>query len=93
MMNNDHVRELAAAFADRVRSLVAESSSRDPDPLAAQVDAVYELALNRQPAEEERNVGIKALNTLQAEWQGDERAALTSYCHIIVNSASFLYID
>ncbi|MCA9008559.1 MAG: PSD1 domain-containing protein [Planctomycetaceae bacterium] len=93
MMNNDHVRELAAAFADRVRSLVAESSSRDPDPLAAQVDAVYELALNRQPAEEERNAGIKALNTLQAEWLGDERAALTSYCHIIFNSASFLYID
>lgn len=93
MLNNDHVRELAAAFADRVQSIVDESSPRDPDRCATQIDTVYKLALNRQPSDEERCVGIEALHTLQAEWQGDEHAALTTYCHIILNSASFLYID
>lgn len=93
MMNNDQVRELAAAFADRVRSIVDESTPCDPDCRATQIDTVYKLALNRQPSDEEKYIGIAALHTLKAEWQGDEHAALTTYCHTILNSAGFLYID
>ena len=93
MLNNEHVRELATAFANRVQAIL---SSQDPvrvDPVAAQVDTVYQLALNRLPSDVERRIGIDSLKLLQTEWQGDRHAALATYCHTILNSAAFLYID
>jgi len=93
MLNNEHVRELANALANRVQAIV---SSQDPlrvDPDAAQVDTVYQLALNRLPSDVERRIGIESLNRLQTEWQGDRHSALATYCHTILNSAAFLYVD
>ena len=93
MLNNEHVRELATAFANRVQAIL---SSQDPvrvDPVAAQVDTVYQLALNRLPSDVERRIGIDSLKLLQTEWQGDRHAALATYCHTILNSAAFLYVD
>jgi len=88
LMNNDHIRELATEFAQRVDHLVAENS----EP-AARVDAVYHLALSRSPSAEEREIGIDALRKLNAAWDGDSQGALESYCHTILNSAAFVYID
>lgn len=88
MMNNEHVRDLAAAFAARVTA----SSQRGSDR-GALVDAVYGLALSRPPSTEERNIGIASLRDLESAWQGRADKALETYCHTILNSAAFLYVD
>ena len=93
MMNNEQVHELAAAFANRVQAILSSQDSRSVDPVAVQVDTVYQLALNRLPSDVERRIGIESLNQLQTEWQGDRQAALETYCHTILNTAAFLYID
>ena len=65
LMNNGHVRELAAAFADNVQATVAKQREQS---LAAKVDAVYRIALARPPADEERELGIKMLQQLETGW-------------------------
>jgi hypothetical protein len=97
MINNDHVRELAESFANRVDAMLAEHDSDGSDISKPEserlIDTVYNLALSRNPNDVERRIGVEALNTLQAEWHGDRHAALATYCHTILNSAAFLYID
>ena len=93
MMNNAHVRQLANDFANRVQAILSGQDSLRVDPDAALVDTVYELALNRMPSDFERRIGIESLNQLQSEWQGNRHAALETYCHTILNSAAFLYVD
>ncbi|MEO2031381.1 MAG: PSD1 and planctomycete cytochrome C domain-containing protein [Planctomycetaceae bacterium] len=89
MMNNQHVRHLAKAFASRVAAALDDQAH----DLNRQVDTVYRLALSRSPTEEERQTAVESLNVLQLAWQGDGQAALESFCHTILNSAAFLYID
>ncbi|MDA1229753.1 MAG: PSD1 and planctomycete cytochrome C domain-containing protein [Planctomycetota bacterium] len=93
MLNNDHVRELADSLAGRVESILADKDPNRVDMHAAEVECVYQLTLSRPPNDVERRLGIDALKSLQASWQGDRHAALATYCHTIVNSAAFLYID
>ncbi len=93
LMNNRHVRQLAAAFAARVDDLLNDES--DHAGPAARVELVYRLALSRPPSDEERQLGIETLKELESAWQGNfaKAKALETYCHTILNSASFLYID
>lgn len=105
LMNNDHVRQLASAFAARVESMLADSSSTDSgstesesddsdaDNREAQVELVYRLALSRPPSDVERQVGIDTLKELNGIWKSKPHAALETYCHTILNSGAFLYID
>ena len=98
LMNNRMIHELADAFADRV---IAEGAV---DPLA-QVRTVYLLALSRPPAEEEKAVSLDLLSQLTQQWASEReeqeatpevtaaRRALAAYCHTILNSAAFVYID
>ena len=91
LMNNGMVHRLAAAFAERV----TREAGADP---AKQVERAYWIALSRPPLEEERNVGLDALRKLTDGWAktGRETAsakALATYCHAIINSAGFLYVD
>jgi hypothetical protein len=87
LMNNEHVHNLAVAFADRVEKL-----KQDHDP-GSLVDTVYQVALTRPPSEQERRLGIETLKELETTWNGDPQKALETYCHTILNSAAFLYID
>lgn len=112
LMNNEHIRGLAAAFALRVEQHVAElaktsansqspelsassatSGKVDHESYTAQVDTVYHLALSRPPSDSERRLGIETLKELEAQWQGQPQKALETYCHTILNSAAFLYVD
>ena len=97
MINNDHVRELAESLASRVDAMLTEYNSDGSDTSKPEserlIETVYSLALSRSPNDVERHIGVKALNTLQSEWHGDRHAALATYCHTILNSAAFLYID
>jgi hypothetical protein len=55
------------------------------------------------PSEKERELGISALKSLRTQWRKElgkkatdddvRRKALANFCHAIVNSAAFLYID
>ncbi|MEQ8789134.1 MAG: DUF1553 domain-containing protein [Pirellulaceae bacterium] len=96
LMNNAMVRQLADAFADRV-------AAETLDPLT-QIDRVYQIALGRAPTDDERAVASETLNELSAEWtrhlQREEKStddaphrALATFCHTMMNSAGFIYID
>jgi hypothetical protein len=91
MMNAAMVQNLAEAFARRAR---AEAG---PD-LAAQVKRVYLIALSRPPTADELTLGIETLPKLAERWTksaGNDAAdrALATYCHALMNSAGFLYVD
>ena len=67
----------------------------------AQVERAYWIALSRGPTTGERGVGVGALTELAAEWaktakldaDAARRKALATYCHALVNSAAFMYVD
>ena len=88
LMNNDHIRELAGDFAARVLAQVSENASAGD-----RVDAVYRIALSRGASAEERLLGEKALAALSEAWRNDSQAVLHSFCHTILNSAAFSYVD
>lgn len=87
LMNNGHVRDLAASFATRVLSEFEGKSWE------SQIDSVYQFALSRLPTDDERRLGVEALQQLDAHWQGEPAKALETFCHAIFNSAEFIYID
>jgi hypothetical protein len=90
LMNNAHVHNLAIAMAERVEALLAPDKRTDR---RAQIELVYQLALSRSPNDEERQLGIETLKDLEDAWQHQPRAPLETYCHTILNSAAFIYID
>jgi len=90
LMNNQHVRELTGAFAERIETLLGK---RGQSNHGARVDLVYHFALSHPPSAEERRIGIDTLKQLEIDWRGKPKAALETYCHTILNSAAFLYVD
>jgi hypothetical protein len=93
LMNNGMVRGLAEEFARRVQKEAGDVPAR-------QVEFAYLTALSRPPDADESKLGISALAQLKEQWgkrlaNKDEAAlrALTTYCHTILNSAAFLYVD
>src|SRR5262249_49468178 len=98
LMNNGMVEKLAEEFARRVRRDAGGYSAR-------QVETGYMIALSRAPHSEERKLGIEVLEKLADEWEKQlsaagkpdrdtaELKALATYCHAILNSAAFLYVD
>jgi hypothetical protein len=91
LMNNGTIQKLAEEFAARV----SREAGADP---ASQVERVYLIALGRPPDDEEKEAGVAALKRLARSWAGHETGAaaakgLTTYCHAIMNSAAFLYVD
>ncbi len=89
LLNNQHVRDLAASFAERVETM----TPMDKEDPGTRIETIYHLALSRSPSGEERRLGIETLKELTAIWDGNRRMALETYCHTILNSAAFLYID
>jgi cytochrome c553 len=90
LMNNGMVHQLAEDFARRV----SHEAGTDP---ARHVERVYLIALGRLPGEEEKKTGMDALQKLAGLWSRHGEAAgfkaLATYCHAIMNSAGFLYVD
>ena len=95
LLNNGRVRGLAGNLAARIESRVSGPSpvSSAIKPWGLYVDEVYHVALTREPTAEERRLGIEALQQLVRDWKGDRQAALETYCHTILNSAAFIYVD
>ena len=91
LLNNDVVELIADFFASRVEREVGH------DP-ATQVERVYMVALGRPPTRNEKIAGVEALGKLKDEWakthlRTASTKALATYCHAIVNSAAFMYVD
>jgi hypothetical protein len=100
LWNSDMLREDSRYFAGRVMEKVG-------DDIDKQVDQVYLTALSRWPKADEKQLGRQALTDLTKYWLehlGKEvpaeprpaRArwlALANYCHTILNSAEFVYVD
>ena len=92
LLNNAMVFELAGGFAKRL----AAEPDRD-----RQISLAHQIALSRPPTPEEVALGVAFLGEVTAAWArqpgGDPLAAghkaLTSYCHALLNSAGFLYVD
>jgi hypothetical protein len=98
LSNTGMVHELAEQFAKRVLATAGTNPTQ-------QIDQIYQLALSRPPTEEEKQIAAAALSKLTNEWaksksgsgksdqEAAARQALTTYCHAIMNSAAFLYVD
>jgi hypothetical protein len=97
LMNNGMIDDLAASFAARVEAEAGAEPSR-------QIERIYLTALGRPASHQERQSGLSALARLTAQWADHLRSAgapegqaahkaLATYCHAVMNSASFLYVD
>ena len=100
MMNSEMLRSNSRYLAGRVIDEVGD------DP-ASQVERVYLAALSRPPSVEEQASGASTLAKMRDAWRRDldERTpmepkrmkadwlALATFCHTVLNSAEFLYID
>ena len=97
LLNNAMIYELAGEFARRIIREVGN----DPHD---QVTRIHKAALGRDPTSEERELAVETLAVLTAKWletleenpaADDEaaRRALTNYCHAVMNSAAFVYVD
>jgi uncharacterized protein DUF1553/uncharacterized protein DUF1549/cytochrome c len=92
LLNNATVYKLAEYFAQRLEKEVGANTGK-------QVEQAYWIALSRAPSDEERRVSgddllkLKQAAVKEAKGADAERKALTAFCHTILNSAAFLYID
>ena len=98
LLNNAMVFELAGHFANRIR----DQAGSNP---AMQIDRIHLVAHGRRPSDDERLLVLATLEELAQRWLAEtqedavdaERTAaeraLVNYCHAVMNSAEFLYID
>jgi hypothetical protein len=97
MLNNAAIHDLAGLFAHRVQR------EAGADVLARVVRA-HELAFGIAPSEDEQRIARESLQQLTQHWlvklgeRPDAQAeaaeqALHNYCHALMNSAAFVYVD
>lgn len=96
LWNDTAIRQLAARFAERLEPASGDLKS---------IEQIYWNALGRPPLSDELAASLEMLGQLTAEWRkqtaaSDESAqtsakqrALATFCHTILNSAEFLYLD
>jgi hypothetical protein len=97
LMNNGMIQQLTEHFAHRVIHEAGDDPTR-------RVERIWWIALGRPPGAQEREIAVNALRDLANTWskhlpagKGGQaeasRKALTTFCHTIMNSAAFLYLD
>jgi hypothetical protein len=94
LLNNKMVHELAGHFAARVHAEAGEDSE-------VQLRHAWRLAVGRLPSAEEEAISQELLAEFREKWVADGKVqaeeasqkALGSFCHAVMNSAAFLYID
>lgn len=91
LLNNSRVRELAAAFADRLLAAPEDSDV---------IRRAFEAALQRPPDPEEQVAAQETLQKARAAWIDSglsagsaRRQALAALCHTLFNTAEFLHVD
>lgn len=100
MMNGSMTWDLARYMAGRV---IDESDG----VRAKQIELIYLRAYSRRPTADEVNIGVDAIETFQRQWparlasdndsapraESANWLAVANYCHAILNSAEFSFID
>jgi hypothetical protein len=89
LMNNGMVQQLSEDFARRVEREAGPDGTK-------QVERAYLIALGRFPSDAERRLALEALGKFAAAWGSKPDAnlrALASFCHALMNSAEFVYVD
>jgi Protein of unknown function (DUF1553)/Protein of unknown function (DUF1549)/Planctomycete cytochrome C len=100
LWNSDMLRENARYLAGRVIDTVGENVER-------QVEHVLLMAYSRPASGEEKKLGQEAIRKFEVHWKeqmnkeapAEPKAhkaswlALANYCHAILNSAEFTYVD
>ena len=85
MMNNPFVIQQADLLANRVR----EKAGTD---LAAQATLAWRLVFSRKPAQSDVQAAVEFL-TMSGEAPEVQSAALNHFCHALLSSNGFLYVD
>ena len=83
LMNNELLRRLANAFAQRV-------SHEKPGGIDGKMRHAFRLALGRDASAEEIDLAKRKLDPLANR---DETQALRAFCHALFNAAEFVYVD
>ncbi len=85
LLNDKTILAAAQAFAERVQRTAGED-------LDAQVTLAYRLALARMPATDERQAAREFIQK-QTTLLGARPAALTDFCHALLNANEFVYVN
>lgn len=85
LLNNELVLEWAQAFARRVRNDAGMST-------ASQIERAYRLAFSRPPSQEETRAALAFLNRHE-KFAGDKEASFVDFCHMLLNSNEFVYLN
>ncbi len=91
LLNNAMVEKLAGFLAEKIRKETGDDARQ-------QIERGYRLALSRPPSAEEVNLSLAAWGRFKdveakTEPQSANQRALAAFCHALVNSAAFLYVD
>jgi hypothetical protein len=91
MMNDEFVLEQAKHMARRV-------ASRAGDALEQRIEQAFWLALGREPNSQERDWSQEFLTTERDRLLGvsstqAEHESLISFCHVLMNTSEFLYVE
>ena len=87
MVNGSFSRMRAEAFAQRL----AEESNLDPSAL---VNLAVRLAWGRLPTEAEQKLAIEYIGSdVQVDSKSDGRDRWVDFCHVLLNSSEFIYVD
>ena len=85
LLNSDLVLDWSKAFSARVRN----DSGLTPE---AQVERAYKLAYGRSAATEELRAALEFLKE-ETRVTGTWDSAFTDFCHVLLNSNEFVYLD
>jgi hypothetical protein len=85
MLNNPFVIQQSGFFAERLRAI-------SPD-VATQVTAAWRMAFGKRPTEAELQDAAAFLTASQTTGAEENSLALQHFCHALLSSSSFLYVD
>ena len=80
LLNGQFIEEKAESFAARVKKDVGDDRN-------AQIERVFQLALNRKPSDNERSIATQIMK------RQSESSALKSLCLVVFNTNEFVYLD
>ena len=99
LWNSELVRSSSTGLADRVQSSTPHGAHH-------QAEAAYRILFARSPSDEERQLAVKFLRQVTAEWsaaldatdavkrqQTAARRAFEAFCHTLLNTPEFVYVD
>ncbi len=89
LLNNEFGHRMSAAMADRIQE-------NRPIEQSTQIDLAWELAFQRGPTGLEQSQALDYLRDQATHFQTEDNAAhlaLTSLCHVLLNTNEFIYVD